>query len=119
MTIQLRIVLIILIILALILFFHRIKSQKLALQYSLSWLVLLLILLIVVLFPGILGVVTHMIGIELPINMIFFLGFLFTLLIIYNLTVAISKMSNEIKNLTQKLALLEKKSSDNEKNVEE
>lgn len=115
MTIQLRIVLFILIILALILFFHRIKNQKLALQYSLSWLVLLAILLIVVLFPNLLYYFSNAVGIELPINMIFFLGFLFTLLIIYNLTVAISKMSNEIKDLTQKLALMEKELHDDEK----
>lgn len=115
MTLQLRIILFILVILALILFFHRIKNQKLALQYSLSWLGLLVILLIVVLFPDLLYHFSNAVGIELPINMIFFLGFIFTLLIIYNLTAAISKMSNEIKDLTQKIALMEKELHDNEK----
>ena len=115
MTLQLRIILFILVIMALILFFHRIKNQKLALQYSLSWLFLLLVLMIVIIFPGILNVVTHAVGIELPINMIFFLGFIFTLLIIYNLTAAISKISNEVKDLTQKIALLEKELEDEKK----
>ena len=99
-----------------LLFFHRIKGQKLALQYSLSWLALLIVLLIVTIFPDILTILAHAAGIELPINMVFFLGFVFILLIIYNLTSAISRMSNEIKDLTQRLALLEKKLHDDEQN---
>ena len=116
MTIQLRIILIILILLSLLLFFHRIKGQKLALQYSLSWLILLAVLLLVTIFPDILTILAHAAGIELPINMVFFLGFVFILLIIYNLTSAISRMANEIKDLTQRLALLEKKLHDDEQN---
>lgn len=114
MTLQLRTILLILLFLSCILFFQRLKGQKLALQYSLSWLILLFVLIIVTIFPGILDVVTRAAGIELPINMVFFLGFLFVLMIIYNLTVAISKMSNEIKNLTQKIALLEKELKEDE-----
>ena len=114
MTLQLRIIIFVLLLLALIMFFHRIKNQKLALQYSLSWLMLILILLIVVLFPELLYKVSELAGVELPINMVFFLGFIFTLLIIYNLTGAISKMSNEIKDLTQKIALMEKRLHDDE-----
>lgn len=115
MTLQLRIIIFILLILALVLFFHRIKNQKLTLQYSLSWLMLIVILMIVVLFPELLYKVSELAGVELPINMVFFLGFIFTLLIIYNLTAAVSKMSNEIKDLTQKIALMEKELHDDEK----
>lgn len=116
MTVQLRIILFVLILLSFLLFFHRIKAQKLALQYSLSWLILLTVLFAVTIFPDILEIVSHAAGIELPINMVFFLGFVFILLIIYNLTSAISRMSNEIKDLTQRLALLEKKLHDDEQN---
>ena len=116
MTIQLRIILIILVFMSFLLFFHRIKGQKLALQYSLSWLILLSVLLVVTIFPEVLEIASRTAGIELPINMVFFLGFVFILMIIYNLTSAISRMSNEIKELTQRLALLEKKLHDDEKN---
>ena len=85
-------------------------------QYSLSWLILLIVLFIVTIFPEVLEIVSRTVGIELPINMVFFLGFVFILMIIYNLTSAISRMSNEIKDLTQRLALLEKKIHDDEKN---
>jgi hypothetical protein len=69
---------------------------------------LLSVIALVDIFPGLLNWLSSAMGIELPINMIFFLGFIFTLLIIYRLTEAISKMSREITELTQKVAMMEK-----------
>lgn len=105
---QLRIILIILILLTFALFISQVKQKKLKLQYTLTWLALLFILLLVTVFPGILNTLTHLMGIQLPINLIFFLGFVLTLVIIYRLTIAVSKQSEEIKDLTQKVALMEK-----------
>lgn len=112
MTVQLRIILFILILLTFALFVDQIKQKKLKLQYTLTWMMLLLFILIVTVFPGILGFVADIMGIALPINMIFFFGFLFALVIIYRLTMAVSKQSEEIKILTQKVALLEKEIND-------
>jgi len=47
-------------------------------------------------------------GIASPINMLFFLGFCFSLIIIFVLTVAVSRMSVRIKTLAQEIALYEK-----------
>ena len=112
MTVQLRIILFVLILLTFALFVDQIKQKKLKLQYTLTWMLLLLFILIVTVFPEILGFVANIMGIALPINMIFFFGFLFTLVIIYRLTMAVSKQSEEIKFLTQKVALLEKEIND-------
>ena len=67
-----------------------------------------------ILFPGILNVISGIIGIAVPVNTIFFLGFLFALLIIFNLTSAVSKMSVEITRLTQELAILKKKTEEDQ-----
>lgn len=115
MTVQLRIILFILISLTFALFVDQIKQKKLKLQYTLTWMILLLFVLFVTAFPGVLGFVANLMGIALPINMIFFFGFIFTLMIIYRLTMAVSKQSEEIKFLTQKVALLEKKINDKHK----
>lgn len=115
MTVQLRIILFILILLTFALFVDQIKQKKLKLQYTLTWMMLLLFILIVTVFPEILGFVADIMGIALPVNMIFFFGFLFTLVIIYRLTMAVSKQSEEIKFLTQKVALLEKEINDKHK----
>lgn len=93
----------------------RVREKKLLLQYTLTWLTLLVVLLLVALFPQLLSWVSDLIGIALPINMVFFLGFCFSLLIIFELTQAVSKMSVQIKDLTQKIALLDKKREDESK----
>lgn len=108
MSFQLRMILIALILLTGVLVIAQIKKRNLELKYTLSWLSLFFVLLLVTVFPGILNWITNVFGIELPINMIFFLGFIFTLLIVYRLTQAVSKMSREITELTQKVALLDK-----------
>lgn len=112
MTFQLRIILVILIVLIIAIVIRQIEKRNLELRYTLSWLSLLFILLLVTLFPHILNWFTALAGIELPINMVFFLGFGFTLLIVYRLTEAVSKMSREITELTQKVALLDKENKE-------
>ena len=113
MTYQLRIVLIILILLTFSMFVSQIKQKKLNLQYTLTWILLLFSILLVTIFPVFLNLLANLMGIALPINVIFFLGFVFTLVIVFRLTSAVSKQSEQIKELTQKIALMEKKEYDN------
>lgn len=54
----------------------------------------------------------HKLGIASPVNMLFFFGFCFSLMIIFVLTISISRMSIRIKQLAQELALYEKKNSE-------
>lgn len=109
---RLQLLLVILVLITLILVLRRVRTKKLLLQYTLSWMSLLFVLLIVSLFPDILEVFSHMFGIATPVNMVFFLGFCFALIIIFGLTQAVSKMSQQIKDLTQKVALMEKDEKD-------
>lgn len=90
----------------------QVKQKKLDLQYTMSWIVMVFGLVVVILFPGLLSTLTMIMGVSTPVNMIFFLGFCFALLIIYNLTKYVSKLSGEIKSLSQSFAILEKKMKD-------
>lgn len=105
---HLQIFLLIVLAVTLIALIRQIRAKKLELEYTVTWLILLLVLLIFVLFPGLQTWLSSLMGIALPVNMIFFLGFCFALLIMYRLTKAVSKMSVENKKLTQRIALLEK-----------
>ncbi len=86
--------------------FAMIHKGKLNLKYALLWIFAGVIVLIMDIFPGLLGKTAGLLGIELPINMLFFLGFCFLLLLVFGLTIKVSKMSDEVKRLTQELALL-------------
>ncbi len=107
LTRQLQIFLIVIFIGLLIWILREVKKNRLELRYTLSWLFLDIALLILSIFPQLLTKIARMLGIYSPVNMIFFMGFVFSLIIIYTLTVAISKMSREIKRITQKIALME------------
>lgn len=112
MSIHLKVFLLICLIIVLVFMVRQVSAKKLVLQYSLSWMFLIFGLAVVIVFPGILEIISRMIGIAVPVNTVFFLGFLFALVIIFNLTSAVSKMSVEITRLTQELALMEKKLKD-------
>ena len=69
-------------------------------------------ILVIVIVPGLLGVITHFLGIYDAMNMVFFMGFVFLIVVTFFLTAALSRNSNRIKALTQQVALLEKQVRD-------
>ena len=107
MTIRLRILLIAALLLILVWMVRKVRKNKLDLKYTLSWMLLDVVLILLALFPGILSVVSGFFGIYDPVNMIFFCGFAFSLIIIYTLTAAVSKLSEEVRCLTQDIALMD------------
>ena len=62
-----------------------------------------------VLFPNLMEKLAEFLGIASPVNMIFFLGFIFSLAIILILTVALSINAGSVKRLNQKIAMLDKR----------
>ena len=77
------------------------QKKALELRYALAWLLVGFGTLILDLFPGVMMGLAKFMGIEVPSNML--------------LTIAVSRMSIRIKNLTQELALYEKRMKDNER----
>lgn len=49
----------------------------------------------------------NVLGIYSPVNMIFFLGFVLSLIIIFTLTVALSRVTARVRKLAQMIALQE------------
>lgn len=109
MNLKLQIIIAVIILSGLGIFINLIRKNKLDLKYALSWILLGLGILVFDLFPGLTSFLAHLLGIEVPVNMLFFLGFCFSLLIIFSLTLAVSRLSRRITRLTQELALLSQK----------
>lgn len=84
-----------------------VSKERLLLKYSLLWLVLALLLLICALFPDTLFSLSRAIGFEAPSNFVFFIGLFCLLAIALSLSVIASKQTIKIKNLTQRIALIE------------
>ena len=115
MTVKLQVTILVALAIALFSIVNMIRRKNLELAYSLSWLFVLAAVAVFALFPRLMVVIAHFLGIDSPVNMIFFLGFCFSLVIIYTLTVSLSKMSIRIRKLTQIIALNEDRIKDLEK----
>lgn len=88
---------------------NMVRKNKLDLRYGLIWIIVGVCIAILDFCPQLLGAITRFMGIELPINMLFFLGFCFSLIIIFGLTKTISDLVHKVKRLTQEMAIMQKK----------
>lgn len=109
MSVKIQIIIAVLIICTLIVIIDMIRKKRLELSYALSWLLVGIGVLILDIFPQLIKTISEKIGIVSPVNMLFFFGFCFSLIIIFVLTIAVSKLSIKIKQLAQQIAIYEKK----------
>lgn len=109
MTTALRIFIVVLDVLGLLYILQLVRKNKLDLKYALSWFVVSIFVLLMALFPSLMEKLAEFLGIASPVNMIFFLGFIFSLAIILILTVALSINAGSVKRLNQKIAMLDKR----------
>lgn len=97
-------------IVASVLFFvfivNMVRTKKLKLKYALTWLLTGLSFVIMAVFPETLFFLARILHIELPVNALFLCVIFLILLIVFGLTVAVSRQATRIKNLIQELGLL-------------
>lgn len=126
MSLKIQLIIAAVLIIALGIIFHMVKKRSLELKYVLVWIMCDVVLLILDLFPDLINGLAQVMGISLPVNMIFFLGFIFSLIILFSLTVALSRVTLRVRKLAQKMAMEEdarkiydQKSDTHERNGEE
>ena len=105
MSIRIKCFIIVVLILGLLKILGLIKKNKLELKYALSWLFLEVGILIITLIPNLLNVISKALGIYNEINMLFFLGFVFIILVIFSLTMSLSRNSERVRKMVQEIAL--------------
>jgi len=91
-------------ILALIL--EMVRRRRLGEEYSFLWLLIGAGIIVLVLWQGLLERVTRLIGAVAPTTTIFIFGIVILVLINLHFSVKISKLSKQVKDLTQQIALL-------------
>lgn len=106
MSLRLQIFIGIIILILLLFVANMVRNKKIDLRYALSWLCLGILLLILDIFPQIVFWLASLMGVEVPSNMVFFMCTILAIVLIYVLTVSVSRLSNKTKRLTQEVALL-------------
>ncbi|MBT2763305.1 DUF2304 domain-containing protein [Paenibacillus sp. ISL-20] len=103
---KLQFFLLIVSLLLLAFFILKIRAYKLELKYTVLWIVIILISILLASFPYLLSFVSQMLSIETPTNTLFLFALIACLFILYSLTATISGYSLKIKELSQELGLL-------------
>ncbi|MBQ5445663.1 MAG: DUF2304 domain-containing protein [Lachnospiraceae bacterium] len=109
MTFKLQMIIAALILFGLAGILYYIRKKRLELKYALSWIFVGILVLIFDFIPSFVTWIAKVMGIASPVNMIFFLGFCFSLFIMFTITVALSITASSTKRLNQKIGLLEKR----------
>lgn len=117
MELALRITVIIVSLLLLCYILHLVKHDRLQLRYSLIWLCLGIFMLVCAVFPAPLFAIGSFFGFATSSNFVFACVVFFLLLACLLLSSIVSKQAIAIKNLTQRLAIVERETLIIEKDV--
>jgi hypothetical protein len=86
-----------------------VRKRKLREEYSFIWLMMGFIFVLIAVESDILNYLSEIVGITLPVNMLFFLALIFVMLLCLYFSLRISALTTQVKNLAQQLALLQAK----------
>ena len=108
MTLRLQIMVIIFIVLAVLYIVNQLRKKKLDYRFGLGWLLIIFCILVLTVSPKLLSMLAGFLGITLPINMLFFFGFCFIVILVFSMSMMISSLSDRVKKLSQEIAILRK-----------
>jgi len=91
----------------LLLILELVRRRKLREEYSWLWLLTATIIMILSLRYDLLLTMTRLVGAVVPVSTLFFFGLIFLMVISISYSVRISTLSLQVKNLAQKLTILE------------
>ena len=85
---------------------NMVRTKKLELKYALTWILTSLSFVLLSIFPEILYFIAAVMDIELPVNALYLCVIFLLLMIVFTLTVAVSRQALRIKTLVQEIGLL-------------
>ncbi len=108
MSIKLQILIIVVILLAMLYIINHVRKKSIDFRYALLWLSVCLGVLVLTVYPKLLALLAKVLGIASPVNMLFFLGFCFSIVIIFTLSIALSNLTDKVKKMAQEIAIIRK-----------
>jgi hypothetical protein len=124
MNLRLKIFLFVICALVFLFLMMKLRARRAEIKYILPWLALDIVLAVITAFPGILNFFCALFGIETPSNMLFFFALILLSVVVFSLTLALSRQNAQIRDLTQRLALWENRArggapAEDEENIRE
>lgn len=107
MNLKLKIIIISVMVILLLYVLRKVKHSHFSTKYSLVWIITDVLVIIATIFVDELFGLAKLLGIETVSNLMFFVGFIFLLVMCFNLSYQLSIQNKKIIALTQKLGLNE------------
>ncbi len=118
MALRLQIIIIAFMLMIAIHIINLLRHKRLDFKYALGWLFVDFCILVLTVCPSLLKVIADFLGIASPMNMLFFFGFCFSLVIIFSLSMANSRLEDRVKKLSQEVAIVRKDMYDSDRRIE-
>lgn len=113
MSSTLRLVLVIGSVLFFAFIINMVRTKKLELKYALIWIITSLSFVVMSVFPQTVFFISKILDVEVPANALFLCIIFLLLLMVFALTVAVSRQAGRIKRLVQEVGLLKSEIEDN------
>ncbi len=112
MSLTLRICLIIASVITLGLMITQIRRSKMQIEDAIYWVVFSAALIVLSVFPQIVYLLSDLLGVESPANLIFLLVIFFLLIKVFSQSLRISRLETRIKELAQRFAISQAEDED-------
>lgn len=90
-----------------ILVLELVRRRSLRVEYSWLWLLTALIYLIIAIWPKLSDTISSWMGVTTPVIALSFIAFQFLVLILIQFSIHLTRLDNQVKNLTQLSALID------------
>ncbi len=74
-------------------------------KYAVLWLVAAVVAIVFAVFPRLLDGIASLLGVAVPINLLFFAGFFIVLLLLMQLTLELARTRDELRKVIQRIAV--------------
>lgn len=105
MSVALRICLVALSIISLFYIIRKIRYSKMQIEYTLFWIVLSIIMILMAVFPQIVYWIAYMLGIMSPANMVYLFIIGILLVKVFMMTIEISNLESKVQALIQEVGI--------------
>jgi hypothetical protein len=86
--------------------FELLRRRQLSEKYTVLWLVVGVVLLVLTVFPNVLVSISRSAGVTIPANLLFFVAIVFLICVALHLSWELSRLENETRKLAEDLAIL-------------
>lgn len=98
---------------------HFLRRKSIDFRYALAWLFVDVVIIILAIFPRAMVWLSQILGVASPVNMALFVGLCLSLVVIFSLSMSVSRLADKVRKLSQEIAIIRKDVFDGDNRVRE